>query len=109
MVGPPINGLVFVGSAIFEGSVHPCKIDFSLFPPCRVPWGGSEIAHYGRYELLRVTSQMEWVPTKNGEIPPSRRPVEGGFGSGGAKLYHALAKIDEIDVPGKTGEYLVST
>ena len=51
---------------------------------------------------------MEWVQTKNGEIPPGRRPVEGGYESGGEKLYHALGNIDGVDVPGKTGTHLVS-
>lgn len=108
LIGPPVHDKVFVGSAIFDNSVHPCKIDFSLFPPCRVSFGGSEVCHYGRYELLPITSEMEWVPAKNGEIPPGRRPVEGGFESGGQKLYHALGKIDDVNVPGKTGEHLVS-
>ena len=108
LVGSPINGLVFVGSAIFENSVHPCKIDYSLYPPCRVSWGGSEVAHYGRYELLPITFQMEWVPTTNGDIPPDRHPVEGGYESSGEKLYHALARIKDIDVPGKVGKHLVS-
>jgi len=49
---------------------------------------------------------MEWVPTQNGEIPPGRRPVEGGYESNGEKLYHALGNIDGVDVPGKTGKHL---
>ena len=51
---------------------------------------------------------MEWVPTRNGEVPPGRRPVEGGYESDGEKLYHALGNIDGVNVPGKTGKHLVS-
>ena len=114
LVGLPLqvetNGThpVFVGSAVFENSVHPGKIVFSVFPPCCVAYGSDEVRHYGRYELLPITSDMEWVSTKNGEIPPGRRPIEGGHESNGATLYHALGKIDDVDVPGKTGEHLVS-
>ena len=99
---------VFVGSAIFENSVHPCKIVFSIHPPCHVPYGGSEVRHYGRYELFPITPKVEWVPTKNGKIPPNRSPVNGGHESSGEVLYYALGKINDVDVPGKTGEHLVS-
>ena len=113
-VGPPpcvdANGVspVYVGSAIFDDSVHPCKIAPSVHPPCRVPYGGTERAHHGRYDLLPITPDMEWVPTRNGEVPPGRRPVEGGYESDGEKLYHALGNIDGVNVPGKTGKHLVS-
>jgi hypothetical protein len=55
--GPPAcvdaNGVspVFVGSAIFEDSVHPCKIAPSVHTPCRVSRDGHELNHYGRYDL----------------------------------------------------------
>ena len=99
---------VFIGSAIFPDSVHPCKIIPSLHPPCRVPYGGSEVAHHGRYDLLPITQDMEWVPTRDGQIPPGRRPVEGGYESHGSKLYHALGFIQGVYVPGKAGEHIVS-
>ena len=114
LIGPPVckdaddKNPVYVGSAIFENSVHPCKIALSDYPPCRVAYGSTEVCHYGKYQLLPITFDMEWVPAKNGEIPPDRRPVEGGHESGGQKLYHALGKIDDVNVPGKTGEHLVS-
>ncbi|KAF9646477.1 hypothetical protein BDM02DRAFT_3067698, partial [Thelephora ganbajun] len=97
---------VFVGSAILDNSVHPCKIAPSFRPPCRVSYGGTELEHKGRYDLLPITPDMEWVSTKNGEIPPGRRAVEGGYESNGEKLYHALGNIDGVNVPGKAGKHL---
>ena len=39
---------VYVGSAIFPDSVHPCKIAPHLTPNiCRVPYGGTEYEHSG--------------------------------------------------------------
>lgn len=111
--GPPaafdLDGSpIFFGSAIMEGSVHPCKIAPHLNPPCRVPYGGTECEHNGRYDLLPFDGRtMELVPTEQGRIPPGRKAVEGGFEDHGGKLYHALATISGVRVPGKTGEHLV--
>jgi len=100
---------VFLGSAIFNNSVHPCKICPSLIPPCRVPYGGSEVEHRGRYDLLPFDPEtMEWIPTSLGRIPTHRRPVQGGYEENGARLYHAMATVRDMRVPGKTGEHLVS-
>ena len=105
---------VFIGSAIFSSnggtpdSVHPCKIAPHLSPVCRVPYGGGEHGHHGRYDLLPFVPQlMEWVSTSRGQIPPNRRPVDGGVENNGAKLFHAMAKVGNIWVPGKTGIHLV--
>ena len=112
--GPPVcmdaDGVspVFIGSAILDDCVHPCKIIPSVHPPCRIPYGGNELEHHGRYNLLPITPDMEWVATRNGEIPSGRRPVEGGYESNGEKLFHAIGNINGIDVPGKTGRHLVS-
>ena len=99
---------IFIGSAIFPNSVHPCRIIPSLNPPCRVLSGGGELEHHGRYDLLPITQDMEWVPTKHGEMPPGRRPVEAGYESSGEKLYHALGLVESVYVPGKAGQHLVS-
>ena len=100
---------VYVGSAIFENSVHPCKIVPHLNLPVRVPYGGGEHEHRGRFDLLQIDDRtMEWVITGHGKIPQGRRPVEGGYEENGARLFHALAQIDDVWVPGKTGEHLVS-
>ncbi|CAA7266858.1 unnamed protein product [Cyclocybe aegerita] len=98
---------VFIGSALFENSVHPCKIGPHLQPFASVPYGGGEHGHHGRFDLLPFRhDQMEWVPTSHGTIPEGRRPVEGGYEDDGAQLYHAAALIDGVKVPGKTGEHL---
>jgi len=100
---------VFIGSAILHDvSLHPCKICPSATPMCRVPYGGQEVEHLGEYNILPITPEMEWVQTRNGDIPSGRRPVQGGYESNGEKLFHALGKINGIDVPGKTGRHLVS-
>jgi hypothetical protein len=100
---------VFIGSALMRDSVHPCKIVPSIQnEPCRVSYGGSEVAHEGRYDLLPfVPALMEFVPTANGYVPHGRMPVKGGFEQNGAELYHAVAVIDGVKVPGKTGVHLV--
>ncbi|KAH9942763.1 hypothetical protein B0H21DRAFT_750247 [Amylocystis lapponica] len=111
-LGPPVGAdadgsPVFVGSALFQNSVHPCKVVPHLQPPCRVPYGGAEREHHGRYDLLPFDPRtMEWVPTAHGRVPPGRHPVEGGYEENGGKLYHALAPVRGLRVPGKTGEHL---
>ncbi|EKM58370.1 uncharacterized protein PHACADRAFT_57240, partial [Phanerochaete carnosa HHB-10118-sp] len=98
---------IFLGSALFEKSVHPCKIAAALNPPCRVPYAGTEFEHHGRFDLLPFDpNTMEWLVTSHGRIPPGKRPVEGGYEEHGAKLYHALAQVSGVEVPGKTGEHL---
>ena len=111
--GPPAaydgDRPVFLGSALFERAVHPCKIIPAFTPPPRVGYGGGEVEHRGRYDLLPFDpNTMVWVPTHNGEIPPGARPVEGGYEENGEKLYHALAQVNGVLVPGKTGVHLVS-
>lgn len=107
--GDGIASPLFLGSAIFNNSVHPCKIAPRLTPPCRVPYGGSEVHHGSRYDLLPFDPEtMEWVPTSLGRIPAHRRPVQGGYEENGARLYHGMASVRGAKVPGKTGEHLVS-
>ncbi len=108
LTGPPpchdTDGApIYIGSAIFNKSVHPCKI--RPHPPviCSVPFGGREIAHEGRYDLLPFDPDtMEFVRTSYGSIPDGRRPVEGGYEEDGTPLYHGVAMFNGIRIPGKT-------
>jgi hypothetical protein len=98
---------IFIGSALFEKSVQPCKIGPHLSPFASVAYGGYEHGHHGRYDLLPFDpATMEFVPTSYGKIPSGRRPIEGGYEEYGPKLYHAVASINGVRVPGKTGEHL---
>ena len=99
---------IFIGSALFERSVQPCKIGPHLSPFALVPYGGGEYGHNGRFDLLPFDSHtMEWVYTSHGRVPPGRRPVEGGYEENGQKLYHGLAAYQPgVKVPGKAGEHL---
>jgi len=99
---------VFIGSAFLQHSVHPCKVTPNIMArPCHVSYGGVEIVHDGLYDLLPfVPEHMEFVPASGGRIPPGRRPVKGGFEHDGKELYHAVAIIKGIKVPGKTGLHL---
>ncbi|KAF5381990.1 hypothetical protein D9615_004325 [Tricholomella constricta] len=98
---------IFIGSALFANSVHPCKIGPHLQPFASVAYGGVEHGHEGRYDLLPFIPQtMEWVHTSYGQIPPGRRPIEGGYEETGEKLYHGLVTLNGVKVPGKTGEHL---
>jgi len=98
---------IFIGSALFERSVHPCKIGRHLQPFASVPYGGGEHGHHGRYDLLPFRpDQMEFVRTSHGMIPPGRRPIEGGYEEDGTKLYHAVGVVNGLRVPGKCSEHL---
>ncbi|KAJ3727919.1 hypothetical protein FB446DRAFT_722668 [Lentinula raphanica] len=98
---------IFIGSAIFPNSVHPCKIVPALDPKCMVPYGGREHHHRGRYDLLPFDpNTMELVRTSHGHIPSGRRPVEGGYEEDGTKLYHGIATVSGVRVPGKTAPHL---
>jgi len=98
---------VYFGSAMMGQGVHPCKIVPHLTPLCRIPYGGSEIEHHGRYDLLPFNSEkMQLVPASGGRVPPGKRPVIGGYEEDGKELYHAVANVNGVEVPGKTGEHL---
>jgi len=49
---------------------------------------------------------MEFVPSSFGNIPADRRPVEAGYENDGIKLYHAIAELNGVKMPGKTGQHL---
>ncbi|KZV73084.1 hypothetical protein PENSPDRAFT_575014 [Peniophora sp. CONT] len=101
---------VFVGSALIDGAVHPCKITLSRLgeagiTPVRVPLGGRELVHHGVYEILSIDDEtMEWVRARNGRLPFGRTPVEGGYNNSSRRLYYAATTIEGCTVPGKTWE-----
>ncbi|KAJ6482219.1 hypothetical protein C8R47DRAFT_1178231 [Mycena vitilis] len=105
---------VYVGSAIFmhdhgrePKSVQPGKVAPHLHPPCQIAYGGHELGHHGRYDVLIIDeNMMEWVHTSHGRIPEGRIPIEGGYEENGDKLYHAVARVHNVMVPGKTGHHL---
>jgi hypothetical protein len=49
---------------------------------------------------------MRWCEAKDGQIPYGKEPIQGGYEESGEQLYHALAKIRDFWVPGKTGTHL---
>ncbi|KAK3379678.1 hypothetical protein B0T24DRAFT_612623 [Lasiosphaeria ovina] len=108
----PAGQPVYMASAVGfgKGGVHPCKVSPLLEATlCRVPWGGDEIPHFGEYDLLPfVPELMEFVDAaaSEGEAagtpPPGRQPVVGGY-ENGRWLYHAIAQVDGVWVPGKAG------
>jgi hypothetical protein len=97
---------VYVASAVFARSVHPCKFVPGL--GVRVPYGGQELEHQGQFDLLPIDPyRMEWVSTSRGRVPPNRTPIVGGYEQGGQPLYHTMGTINDVSVPGKTGPHLV--
>ncbi|GAA5932883.1 hypothetical protein JCM1841_004625, partial [Sporobolomyces salmonicolor] len=70
---------VYVASALIgASSVHPAKlVATAQGPRCMVSYGGAEKLHEGRYDILPITEQMEWVPASYGQVPKGRRAVEG--------------------------------
>ncbi|KAI5892647.1 uncharacterized protein SCHCODRAFT_02626726 [Schizophyllum commune H4-8] len=82
-------------------------IDILILRYASVPYGGTELLHTGRYELLSfLPMQMEWVKTSNGRVPEGKKAVDGGYEPSGHKLYHALGTVNDVRVPGKTGQHL---
>ncbi|GAA5828612.1 hypothetical protein JCM11251_000874 [Rhodosporidiobolus azoricus] len=97
---------VYVASALVgSNSVHPCKVNAGRLE-CMISYGGAEKRHQGRYDILPITPEMEWVEASYGQLPKGRRPVEGGFEENGQHLFHALTTIEGVQVPGKTGTHL---
>ncbi|SJL14313.1 uncharacterized protein ARMOST_17769 [Armillaria ostoyae] len=107
LIGPPpcydTNGApIYVGSAIFRKSVHPCKIEPHLRVPCSVPYLSGKIAHTGRYDLLPFNPDtMEFVRTSRGRFPAGRKLVRGGYDEDGSPLYHGVTVYNGIKIPGK--------
>ncbi|KAF8920299.1 hypothetical protein CPB85DRAFT_1274436 [Mucidula mucida] len=98
---------VFFGSALLDKSVQPCKVVPRLANPCSVAFGGREMSHNGRYDLLPFDpATMELVPASKGQVPVGRRLVEGGYEENGNALFHGVASVRGTRVPGKVGTHL---
>ncbi|KAM6503406.1 hypothetical protein JOM56_000349 [Amanita muscaria] len=101
------NSPLYFGSVHFSRSVHPCKVGAHLKTYALVPYGGKEQTHSGSYDLLPFSPKtMELVRTSRAQVPPGRRPVEGGYEENGNKLYHAVAVVKGFRMPAKTGLHL---
>lgn len=99
---------VFVGLAHFNGGLQPCKVVPAFAPrPVRVGFGGREHTVAGEYFIVPLDAhRMEWVHASHGQLPPGRTPVDAGHESDGKPLYHAVALVDGVAVPGKVGPHL---
>ncbi|PBK98341.1 hypothetical protein ARMGADRAFT_1130358 [Armillaria gallica] len=92
---------IYIGSAIFGKSIHPCKIEPHLAVPCSVPFSGRNIAHMGHYDLLPFNpNTMEFVLMSQGCFPAGRKLVKGGYDQDGTPLYHGVAMLNGIRIPG---------
>ncbi|PBK81244.1 hypothetical protein ARMGADRAFT_948601 [Armillaria gallica] len=106
LIGPPpcynTNGdAIYIGSAIFRKSIHPCKIEPHLAVPCSVPFNNRSIAHTGCYDLLPFNSDiMEFVLMSQRHFPAGRKLVKGGYDQDGTLLYHGVATLNGIRIPG---------
>ncbi|KZV95701.1 hypothetical protein EXIGLDRAFT_465400 [Exidia glandulosa HHB12029] len=101
---------VFLGLAHVEGGLHPCKVMPDFAPnPVRVGYGGGERSVETDFFVVPVdASRMEWVAASHGRTPEGRTPVEAGHENDGTPLYHAVALVDGLPVPGKCGPGLRS-
>jgi hypothetical protein len=98
---------VYIASAhMGQRGVHPCKYVVTL--GVRVPYAGQELEHEGKFDLLPFDfNKMEWREASYGQLPPNRKPIYGGYEENGQPLYHAMAIVNGVSVPGKTGPHLV--
>ena len=100
----------FIGLASFEGGLVPCKIVPGLMPrPVRVGWNSTEHTletNQPFFIILLDAATMEWVPARDGVMPDGRKPIQAGYEHNGEPLYHAVAMINGVKVPGKVGEHL---
>ncbi len=111
LTGPPTfhdtNGdPIYIGSAIFGTSIHPCKIEPHLAVPCSVPFSGRKIAHMECYDLLPFNpNTMEFVLMSQGHFPAGRKLVKGGYNQDGTPLYHGVATLNGIKIPGSISHH----
>ncbi len=105
LTGPPpcydINGDPHLHRFCHLQKIRPSMQDRTSSIPCLVPHHNREMAYMGRYDLLPFNPRtMEFVRTSYGSIPGGSRPVEGGYEEDMTPLYHGIAVVDGIRLPG---------
>ncbi|KAK0435967.1 hypothetical protein EV421DRAFT_1145417 [Armillaria borealis] len=99
------NKPIYISSAIFNKSVHPCKV--RPHQPCSVAFRGREIHSKGHFDPLPFNPDtMELVRTSEGRVPDGRRLIKGSYEENGMPLYHGAAEYKGHRAPGKTSPYL---
>ncbi|KDN42837.1 hypothetical protein RSAG8_06591, partial [Rhizoctonia solani AG-8 WAC10335] len=93
---------LYVGTAILDDGAIPCQIDPQMFAVKRPTTCKSRQAQPVRYDVLVISSSMQWIPAAYGEIPYGKQPVHGGHENSSPHLYHAIARIGNTFIPGKT-------
>ena len=100
---------VFFASAEINGSIVPGKFSEEWDVPFRVAYGHEEHSLTSGTILKFDSELIELVETSGGDIPEGRIPVVGGREPDGTVLYHAVAEVQGLRIPGKAGKHLVST
>lgn len=93
---------LYVGTAVLDDRAIPCQIDPRALEARRPATRKVRQAEPVRYDVLVISSSMQWVPAMYGEIPVGRQPVHGGHENSSPHLYHAIARIGNTFIPGKT-------
>ncbi|CAE6513638.1 unnamed protein product [Rhizoctonia solani] len=91
---------LYVGTAILDDGAIPCQIDPQMFAVKRPTTRKSRQAQPVRQVM--ISSSMQWIPATYGEIPYGKQPVHGGHENSSPHLYHAIARIGNTFIPGKT-------
>ncbi|GAB1518297.1 60S ribosomal protein L11 [Rhizoctonia solani] len=93
---------LYVGTAVLDDSAIPCQIDPQTLQFKRPMTRKSRQAQPARYDVLVISSSMQWISASFGEIPYGKHPVHGGHENTSPHLYHAIARIGNTFIPGKT-------
>ncbi|CAE6482087.1 unnamed protein product [Rhizoctonia solani] len=92
---------LYVGTAVLDDRAIPCQIDPQMLEVKRPTTRKSRQAQPVRQVSL-ISSSMQWLPAAYGEIPYGKQPVHGGHENSSPHLYHAIARIGNTFIPGKT-------
>ncbi|KAF8757757.1 universal ribosomal protein uL5 family [Rhizoctonia solani] len=92
---------LYVGTAVLDDSAIPCQIDPQTLQFKRPMTRKSRQAQPAR-RVSCGSSSMQWISASFGEIPYGKHPVHGGHENTSPHLYHAIARIGNTFIPGKT-------